>query len=77
MKKIMFNDKYGLTKAVLDAKERKKLCSLSGLKGGLNNPERSMISPDYARNFICDFIIGKHKYLHKNNCLINNENWID
>lgn len=21
--------------------------------------ERSMISPDYARNFICDFILGK------------------
>lgn len=40
-------------------KQRKKMCSLSSLKGGLNNPERSMISPDYARNFICDFIIGK------------------
>jgi hypothetical protein len=23
--------------------------------------ERSMISPDYARNFICDFIIGKEQ----------------
>ena len=27
--------------------------------GGICNEERSMISPDYARNFICDFIIGK------------------
>ena len=27
--------------------------------GGVCNEERSMISPDYARNFICDFIIGK------------------
>lgn len=26
---------------------------------GLCSEERSMISPDYARNFICDFIIGK------------------
>lgn len=26
---------------------------------GLCSQERSMISPDYARNFICDFIIGK------------------
>ena len=26
---------------------------------GLCNEERSMISPDYARNFICDFILGK------------------
>jgi hypothetical protein len=28
-------------------------------KKGLCSEERSMISPDYARNFICDFIIGK------------------
>lgn len=26
---------------------------------GLCNEERSLISPDYARNFICDFILGK------------------
>lgn len=28
-------------------------------KAGICSEERSMISPDYARNFICDFIIGK------------------
>ena len=28
---------------------------------GLCDEERSMISPDYARNFICDFIIGKEQ----------------
>lgn len=28
-------------------------------KGGLCSEERSLISPDYARNFICDFILGK------------------
>lgn len=28
-------------------------------KVGICNEERSMISPDYARNFICDFILGK------------------
>lgn len=28
-------------------------------KAGLCGEERSMISPDYARNFICDFILGK------------------
>ena len=28
-------------------------------QAGLCSEERSMISPDYARNFICDFIIGK------------------
>lgn len=26
---------------------------------GLCDESRSMISPDYARNFICDFILGK------------------
>lgn len=28
---------------------------------GLCSEERSMISPDYARNFICDFLIGKEQ----------------
>lgn len=31
----------------------------SGLKAGLCSEERSMISPIYAHNFICDFILGK------------------
>lgn len=30
-----------------------------GVKKGMCSEERSMISPDYARNFICDFILGK------------------
>lgn len=30
-----------------------------GQKAGLCSEERSMISSDYARNFICDFILGK------------------
>lgn len=29
--------------------------------GGICSEERSTISPDYARNFICDFIIGKEQ----------------
>ena len=32
-----------------------------GKKKGLCSEERSMISPDYARNFICDFILGKEQ----------------
>ena len=32
-----------------------------GIKGGICSEDRSMISPDYARNFICDFIIGKEQ----------------
>lgn len=31
----------------------------SGVQAGICSEERSMISPDYARNFICDFILGK------------------
>jgi hypothetical protein len=31
----------------------------SAPKAGLCSEERSMISSDYARNFICDFILGK------------------
>lgn len=30
---------------------------------GVCDEQRSMISPDYARNFICDFIIGKEQVL--------------
>lgn len=30
-----------------------------GKQAGVCSEERSMISPDYARNFICDFILGK------------------
>jgi hypothetical protein len=31
----------------------------SSATAGMCSEERSMISPDYARNFICDFILGK------------------
>lgn len=41
-------------------KERKKIReSKPAPTGGLCSEERSLISPDYARNFICDFILGK------------------
>lgn len=41
-------------------KEQKSIWECKGSsKGGLCSEERSMISPDYARNFICDFIIGR------------------
>lgn len=33
------------------------------IRGGLCSEDRSMISPDYARNFICDFIIGKKQQI--------------
>lgn len=33
----------------------------SSPKAGLCSEERSLIHPDYARNFICDFILGKEQ----------------
>lgn len=35
------------------------MTSRGSKQAGLCSEERSMISPDYARNFICDFILGK------------------
>ena len=41
-------------------KLRKTIINAKGAsRAGLCSEERSMISPDYARNFICDFILGK------------------
>lgn len=46
------------------AKKGKKICQIEpNHQPGLCNEERSMISPDYARNFICDFILGKAQNL--------------
>lgn len=43
-------------------KEKKThMTSRSATHAGICSEERSMISPDYARNFICDFIIGKQQ----------------
>lgn len=42
-----------------DKKQKTIMNAKSGAKAGLCSEERSMISSDYARNFICDFILGK------------------
>ena len=43
-------------------KEKKSVFSCKGSNNaGLCSEERSLISPDYARNFICDFILGKEQ----------------
>lgn len=43
-------------------KAQKTIMKCKRTKGdGICSEERSMISPDYARNFICDFIIGKEQ----------------
>ena len=36
-----------------------------GKQAGVCSEERSMISPDYARNFICDFILGKKQEINQ------------
>ena len=49
-------------KSYQNDKEQKIIMNSKGSgKAGLCSEERSMISPDYARNFICDFILGKEQ----------------
>lgn len=43
----------------MDKKKKTIMGSKQASKAGLCSEERSMISHDYARNFICDFILGK------------------
>lgn len=43
-------------------KKGKNICQIEpNHMAGICNEERSLISPDYARNFICDFILGKEQ----------------
>ena len=44
-----------------DKKPKTVWSAVRGTQAGICSEERSMISPDYARNFICDFIIGKQQ----------------
>jgi hypothetical protein len=49
-------------KSFQNDKEKKTILKSKGAsKAGLCSEERSMISTDYARNFICDFILGKEQ----------------
>lgn len=38
------------------------MTSKRGIRAGICSEERSMITPDYARNFICDFVLGKQQH---------------
>lgn len=45
-----------------EATEHRKIAkSKPATTAGLCSEDRSMISPDYARNFICDFILGREQ----------------
>ena len=51
---------HGLTEQN-DKKKKEVMWCRKAPRAGLCSEERSMISPDYARNFICDFILGKEQ----------------
>lgn len=51
---------HGFTEQ-FDKTKKTIMKSKGASKAGLCSEERSMISPDYARNFICDFIIGREQ----------------
>lgn len=55
-----FEPTHGFTRQ-RDKKQKIVNDCKQGVKAGICSEERSMISPDYARNFICDFIIGKYQ----------------
>ena len=57
---INANPTYGCTEQK-DKKKKTIMNSKGASKAGICSEERSMISPDYARNFICDFVIGKEQ----------------
>lgn len=44
-----------------DKQKRRIVHAKPGEKAGLCSEDRSLISTDYARNFICDFILGKEQ----------------
>ena len=51
-----------MTKSLGEPKEKKVVANCRPApKAGLCSEERSLISPDYARNFICDFVLGKEQ----------------
>lgn len=50
--------RIGMTSQWRD-KDSKKVYAKGSSKAGLCSEERSLISPDYARNWICDFVLGK------------------
>lgn len=52
-------------KKPLPKKYDKSLIAKGSTQTGLCSEERSMFSPDYARNFICDFIIGKEQKINQ------------
>lgn len=65
IRKITAGSGASKTKRKLAAKIEKKELDSKYIEhksnSGICDEDRSMISPDYARNFICDFILGKEQ----------------
>lgn len=55
---INCNPEHGFTPCFGPVKMTQRTSRGSG-QAGLCSEERSMMSPEYARNFICDFVLGK------------------
>lgn len=51
---------YGFTMQK-DKKQKSVIMARQSKVAGVCSEERSMISPDYARNFIHDFVLGKYQ----------------
>ena len=67
-----FNCEHTYGRSYQNDKEKKTVMkSKSAPHAGLCSEERSMMSPDYARNFICDFIIGKEQEYTERNLFDN------
>lgn len=58
---MMWHERPGNATIQFDKKQKIINNCKSAPKAGLCSEERSMISIDYARNFICDFILGKEQ----------------
>lgn len=68
---INFDFTYGESfKPPKEVKTIKKM--KAGIMGGVCSEERSMIAPEYAKNFICDFILGQPNENTKQQFLFNN-----
>ena len=65
---------HGSTEQRLHTAKRVKNDARPNKSTGTCSEERSMISPDYARNFICDFVIGKEQQIGVGNLFNLNEN---
>ena len=54
---------HGCTVQRYEGEIKTHMQSMKAPRAGLCSEERSLITSDYARNFICDFILGRQQNL--------------